>query len=224
MEGIEDNNKNDSDVIKKFLLEISGRFKTSSTVEFSNYQEALELFNQHSKDSKKNVVLYEVHKSTLDGSTVKKVPVLNSSKHAERLRELEDEERRRAFYSRDAKPSSGISSPSFTPSSSSSTPSFSPSSASGNKPGSSSSPNQKNKMTFANMKNKIIILVAVVVEFIALMFILDFLASLNTGGAGGGAGHHIILYDSLQNYIHLSTTATISGSAENNQVLTFTNI
>jgi hypothetical protein len=224
MEGIENNKENDSDVIKKFLLEISGRFKTSSTVEFSNYQEALELFNQHSKDSKKkNVVLYEVHKSTLDGSTVKKVPVLNTSKHAERLRELEDEEKRRAFYSRDPRSSSGTSSPSFSPSSSSSSSSFSPSSPSGNRPGSSSSPNQKNKMTFANMKNKIIILVAVVVGFIALMFILDFIASLNTGGAGGGAGHHIILYDSLQNYIHLSTT--ISGwSAENNQVLTFNNI
>ena len=200
MEGIENNNENDSNVIKKFLLEISGKFKTSSTVEFSNYEEALELFNKHSKEGKKNLILYEVHKSALDGSTVKKVPVLNTSKHAERMRELEEEERLNAFYNKEGNsPSPRGSSPSF--SSSSSAYSTSPSSGPG-----SSSPNQKNKMTFANMKNKIIILVAVVVGFIALMFILDFLAS--GSGSGGGAGHHIILYDLVQDYALTATSAS----------------
>ncbi len=189
MEGLDNNNDNNSNIIKKFLLEISGKFKTSSTVEFSNYEEALESFNTYSKDVKKNVILYEVHKSTLDGSTVKKVPVLNTSKHAERMRELEEEERVRAFYNRE--------SPSSSPSSSA--VSTSPNSSS------SSSRNQNNKMTFANMKNKIIILVAVVLGFIALMFILDFLAS--GGGAGGGAGHHIVIYTFLENHGHTGNVA-----------------
>ena len=93
MEGSENNNdNNDSNIIKKFLLEITGKFKSSSTVEFSNYEEALESFNQHSKNGK-NLILYEIHKSTLDGSVVKKVPVLNTSKHAERMRILEEEAR-----------------------------------------------------------------------------------------------------------------------------------
>ncbi len=189
MEGLDNNNDNNSNIIKKFLLEISGKFKTSSTVEFSNYEEALESFNTYSKDVKKNVILYEVHKSTLDGSTVKKVPVLNTSKHAERMREVEEEERVRAFYNRES-PSSSPSSSAFSTSPNSS---------------SSSSRNQNNKMTFANMKNKIIILVAVVLGFIALMFILDFLAS--GGGAGGGAGHHIAIYTFLENHGHTGNVA-----------------
>jgi hypothetical protein len=210
MEEIENNNEDDSHVIKKFLLEVSGKIKTSSTVEFSNYQEALELFEKHFKDGKRNVILYEVHKSSLDGTTVKKVPVLNASKHAQRMRELEEEERRRAFYDRQAKPSAGGSS---TPSFSSSPPSSSFSASSPSTPG-SSSPNQKNKVTLASMKNKIIILVSVVAGFILLMFILDFLA----GGGSGGGGHHIILYDLLQNNIQ----TPIGGSDNNhyNQVST----
>lgn len=192
MEGIENNNESDSNVIKKFLLEISGKFKTSSTVEFSNYQEALELFNKYSKEGKKNLILYEVHKSAIDGSIVKKVPVLNTSKHAQRLRELDEEERIRAFYEKKNSPSSSESS--FSQSSSAYSTSPTPD---------SSSSNQKNKMTLANMKNKIIILVVVVVGFIAMIFIMDFLAS---GGSGGGGGHHVILYDLTQNHIQISNS------------------
>ncbi|VFJ12478.1 hypothetical protein [Candidatus Nitrosocosmicus franklandus] len=184
MEGIEDNNENDSNVIKKFLLEISGKFKTSSTVEFSNYEEALDLFNRYSKEGKKTLILYEVHKSAIDGATVKKVPVLNTSKHEQRLRELEEEERIRAFYEKKNNPTPSVSA-------------ISSSTAPG-----SPSPNQKNKMTWANMKNKIIILVAVVVGFIAMIFIMDFLA----GGGSGGAGHHVVLYDFLQDYGHTTNS------------------
>ena len=59
-------------------------------IELPNYEEALELFNQRSKEGK-NLILYEIHKSKIDGSIVKKVPVLNTSKHAERMRVLQEE-------------------------------------------------------------------------------------------------------------------------------------
>ncbi len=92
MEGFKDNNDSDSNldpeedtkISKKYLLEIVGKFKSSSTIELSSYEEALELFNQRSKEGK-NIILYEIHKSKIDGSIAKKVPVLNTSKHAERI-------------------------------------------------------------------------------------------------------------------------------------------
>ena len=62
--------------------------KVLSTIELPDYEEALELFNQRSKEGK-NIILYEIHKSKIDGSVVKKVPVLNTSKHAERMRGLQ---------------------------------------------------------------------------------------------------------------------------------------
>jgi hypothetical protein len=180
MEGIENNNGNDSDVIKKFVLEIRGKFKTSSIVEFSNYEEALELFNVHSKDHKKDVILYEVHKSILDGSTVKKVPVLNTSKHAERMRELEEEAKVNTMLN------------------------TGPDSQSSQQSSSSSSSKQKNKMTFANMKFKIIILASVVGGLILVLFLLDFLAS--GGGSGGGSmGGHFIDYDAIQGFVQTSS-------------------
>jgi hypothetical protein len=174
MEELDNNNDNNSNIIKKFLLEITGKFKPSSTVEFSNYEEALESFNQHSK-SGKNLILYEVHKSSLDGSVIKKVPVLNTSKHAERMRILEEE----------AKVNS--------------TPNNGSDSQSGQQ---SSSSKQKNKMTFANMKFKIIILASVVGGLILILFLLDFLAS--GGGSGGSMAGHIIGYDVIQNFVQTS--------------------
>ena len=167
MEGSNNNNENDSNVIKKFLLEITGKFKTNSTIEYSNYEEALESFNQHYK-SGKNLILYEVHKSTLDGSVVKKVPVLNTSKHAERMRIMEEQSRINSV-AQNIPPSAQ---------------------------GQQSSSNQKNKMTFANMKFKIIILAAVVGGLIITLFLLNFLAS---GGSDNMAGH-LIGFDASQNY------------------------
>ena len=169
MEGSNNNNENDSNIIKKFLLEITGKFKTSSTMEFSNYEEALESFNEHYK-SGKNLILYEVHKSALDGSVVKKVPVLNTSKHAERTRNMEEQSKINTVAK--------------------------------NIPTSSqdqqSSSSQKNKMTFANMKFKIIILAAVVGGLIITLFLLNFLAS---GGSGSGSmAGHLIGFDAAQNY------------------------
>lgn len=186
MEDPENNNENDSNIIKKFLLEITGKFKSSSTVEFSNYQEALESFNQHSK-SGKNLILYEIHKSTLDGSVVKKVPVLNTSKHAERMRNLEEEARVNSMSQN-------------TPSSLSSQQDSSSASSSS----SSSSAKQKNKMTLANMKYKIIILAAVVGGLILILFLLDILAS-GGGGSGGGMAGHLASFDAVKNYLQFSS-------------------
>ncbi len=84
MEGIHDKDDSDSNlepkddkgITKKYLIEIVGKFKgTSTTIELSNYEEALELFNQKSKEGK-NLILYEVHKSKHDELVVKKVPAL----------------------------------------------------------------------------------------------------------------------------------------------------
>ena len=74
MEGIDDKNNSDSnldpeedtEITKKYLIEIVGKFKNISTIELPNYEEALELFNQRSKEGK-NLILYEIHKSKIDG-------------------------------------------------------------------------------------------------------------------------------------------------------------
>jgi hypothetical protein len=180
MDSIKDNDddgsdldpKDDARITKKFLIEIVGKFKTTSTIELSNYEEALELFNQKSKEGK-NLILYEIHKSLNDGSIVKKVPVLNTSKHAERIRALQDELK-------------------------GSTPAIN---GTGNAPVSASSPSstpaQKGKVTLASMKYKIIILASVVAGFILLLFILDIIA----GGGSGNMSGHLVAFEGLQNYV-----------------------
>ncbi|WP_458747507.1 hypothetical protein [Candidatus Nitrosocosmicus sp. T] len=180
MDSIKDNDndgsdldpKDDARITKKFLIEIVGKFKTTSTIELSNYEEALELFNQKSKEGK-NLILYEIHKSLNDGSIVKKVPVLNTSKHAERMRALQEELKE-------------------------STPAIN---GTGNAPvsasSSSSTPVQKGKVTLASMKYKIIILASVVAGFILLLFILDIIA----GGGSGNMSGHLVAFEGLQNYV-----------------------
>ena len=168
MEGIDDKNnsdsnldpKDDTEITKKYLIEIVGKFKNISTIELPNYEEALELFNQRSKEGK-NLILYEIHKSKIDGSIVKKVPVLNTSKHAERMRVLQEE-------LKDSNPANNetVSAPVSTP----------------------SSPDQKGKMTLGTMKFKIIILAAVVAGFILTLFMLNIIAS---GGSGNMSAHSI---------------------------------
>lgn len=166
MEGIDDKNNGDSnldsngdiEITKKYLIEIVGKFKNTSTIELPNYEDALELFNQKSKEGK-NLILYEIHRSKIDGSTIKRVPVLNTSKHAERMRVLEEE-------LKDSKPANNgiVSAPVST----------------------SSPPDQKGKMTLGTMKFKIIILAAVVVGFILTLFMLNILAG---GGTGNISAH-----------------------------------
>jgi ABC-type Na+ efflux pump permease subunit len=50
-----------------------------SSEEFEDYRQALSMFNNISKDGKQ-VILYEIKKNPVDGSTVKKTPLLNSKK------------------------------------------------------------------------------------------------------------------------------------------------
>ena len=181
MDGIKDKDKDNdgSDfdpidytrITKKFLIEIVGKFKTTSTVELANYEEALELFNRRSKEGK-NPILYEIHKSINDGSIVKKVPVLNTYKHAERMRILEDELK---------KSNAAINGTGNAPTSTSS----------------SSSPDQKSKTTLASMKFKIIILAVIVAGFILTLFMLDIIA----GGGSGNMSGHIVAFEGLQTYL-----------------------
>lgn len=50
-----------------------------SSEEFEDYHQALSMFNNMSKNGTQ-VILYEIKKSPLDGSIVKKTPLLNSKK------------------------------------------------------------------------------------------------------------------------------------------------
>jgi hypothetical protein len=50
-----------------------------SSKEFEDYRQALSMFNNISKDGTQ-VILYEIKKNPVDGSTVKKTPLLNSKK------------------------------------------------------------------------------------------------------------------------------------------------
>jgi hypothetical protein len=182
-----------TNVIKKFVLEITGKLRNSSTVEFTNYEDAFQAFNQHSKDGK-NVILYEVQKSQADGSVVKKVPVLNTSKHAQRMRVIEEEAKFNAL----TQPASNNNPP----------PGLSGSAA--------SSPN---KMTFSNMKYKIFILVAVVGGLILTLFMINTLASI---GSGGNMAGHSILLESIQSYystVEAATAAAVAGHTTIHQAL-----
>lgn len=51
----------------------------SSNEEFKDYSNALKMFSKISNDGM-NVILYEIKRNRLDGSTVKKTPLLNSKK------------------------------------------------------------------------------------------------------------------------------------------------
>ena len=184
MEGIKDNDdiesnldpKDETSLTKKFLIEIIGKFKSTSTIEFSNYQEALELFNQRSKEGK-NLILYEIHKSSNNGSIVKKVPVLNTSKHAERMRALEEE-------LKGSNPTiNGTVNTPITP---------------------SSPPDQKGKTTLKSMKFKIIILAAVVAGFIITLFMLDIIAG---GGSGNMSGHSMAFEGFQNNLQNVATSS-----------------
>ena len=50
-----------------------------SSEEFEDYHQALSIFNNRSKDGTQ-VILYEIKKNPVDGSIVKKIPLLNSKK------------------------------------------------------------------------------------------------------------------------------------------------
>lgn len=60
----------------------------SSIEEFDDYAKALDLFNLKSNQGV-DTILYEIQKSKLDGSIVKRIPILNTKQYKKRKEELE---------------------------------------------------------------------------------------------------------------------------------------
>jgi len=79
------NHETDSAVenIKSWEVEWS-----SSVEEFDDYSRALDLFNVKSNQGE-DTILYEIQKSKLDGSIVKRIPILNTRQSKKRKEELE---------------------------------------------------------------------------------------------------------------------------------------
>ena len=79
------NHETDSAVenIKSWEVEWS-----SSVEEFDDYSKALDLFNVKSNQGE-DTILYEIQKSKLDGSIVKRIPILNTKQSKKRKEELE---------------------------------------------------------------------------------------------------------------------------------------
>ena len=79
------NHETDSAVenIKSWEVEWS-----SSVEEFDDYSKALDLFNVKSNQGE-DTILYEIQKSKLDGSIVKRIPILNTRQSKKRKEELE---------------------------------------------------------------------------------------------------------------------------------------
>ena len=69
----------ESDDESEFLVTNWKLESNFSSEEFEDYHQALSMFNNISKDGTQ-VILYEIKKSPVDGSTVKKTPLLNSKK------------------------------------------------------------------------------------------------------------------------------------------------
>ncbi len=59
-----------------------------SIEEFDDYSKALDLFNIKS-DQDEDIILYEVQKSTINGSVIKRIPILNTKQSKKRKEELE---------------------------------------------------------------------------------------------------------------------------------------
>ena len=79
------NHETDSSVenIKSWEVESS-----SSVEEFDDYSKALDLFNIKS-DQDEDVILYEIQKSKINGSIIKRIPILNTKQSKKRKEELE---------------------------------------------------------------------------------------------------------------------------------------
>ena len=69
----------ESDDESEFLVTNWKLESNFSSEEFENYHQALSMFNNISKDGTQ-VILYEIKKRPVDGSIVKKTPLLNSKK------------------------------------------------------------------------------------------------------------------------------------------------
>lgn len=94
---------------KLWVIEWKETFGKTLSEEKYNYAEALAIFDQKTSNGI-DAILYEVHRSPLDSSVVKKTPILNSIKARQRRKEEsestrhEDPAKQRA--KRDNKPSS----------------------------------------------------------------------------------------------------------------------
>ncbi len=76
-----------SDIEKVWVIDWNNKFQRTSSEESTNYLDALKIFNEKSKEGK-NAILYEVQKSVSNGKMLKRIPILNSSKYAERKKDL----------------------------------------------------------------------------------------------------------------------------------------
>ena len=93
------------DVKKVWIVEWNSKFeKTSTTDEITTYLEALEIFNERTKEEK-DTILYEIQKSVSDEIVIKKVPILNSSKYIERKKNLHDDKKELSVKNNVKKPS-----------------------------------------------------------------------------------------------------------------------
>ena len=76
-----------SNIEKVWVIDWNNKFQRTSSEERTNYLDALKIFNEKSKEGK-NAILYEVQKSISNGKMLKRIPILNSSKFAERKKDL----------------------------------------------------------------------------------------------------------------------------------------
>ena len=86
---INSDSNNLSSITKVWIVEWHSKFERTYTEERTNYLEALEIFNEKTKEEK-NTIMFEVKKSISDGKILKKIPILNSSRYIERKKSLQD--------------------------------------------------------------------------------------------------------------------------------------
>ncbi len=85
-----------SSIEKVWVIDWNNKFQRTSSQERANYLDALKIFNEKSKEGK-NAILYEVQKSISNGKILKRIPILNSSKYAERKKDLLHDKREPAI-------------------------------------------------------------------------------------------------------------------------------
>jgi hypothetical protein len=85
-----------SNIEKVWVIDWNNKFQRTSSEERTNYQDALKIFNEKAKEGK-NAILYEVQKSVSNGKILKRIPILNSSKYAERKKDLNHDKKEPAI-------------------------------------------------------------------------------------------------------------------------------
>lgn len=140
-----------SDIEKVWVIDWNNKSQRTSSEEMANYLDALKIFNEKSKEGE-NTILYEVHKSISNGKMLKRIPILNSSKYAERKKDLLHDKKGPAVK----KAGGGV----FT---------------TANK-----IINKIINLDYSSRKSRFIILFSVVVSFIIILYILNIMASGGT--------------------------------------------